>query len=107
MVKKWNHYACSMCGKTTIARYDTEGVTPFMLGCYVTKGCPGPAYSTFFRGPQGDDQKADVVFYRPATHEEAVKAVSMFPPESRDWLVNHYSQGGALIKMPDGKVADF
>lgn len=111
--KKWNHYTCQTCGFVTIARHDTEGVTPFMIRCRVkdtrvngelVKGCQGDAYSSFFRGPQNDTQTPHIIFYRPETMAEAIEIISREPRRFREDILEHYRLGGALMR--GGEMAD-
>lgn len=98
---KWNHYICQTCGAVTIARHDDEGVTPFMLGCYARAGCNGRAQSTFFRGPQGENQIPHVVFFRPTDAIEAIEAINKEPRRWRKAMLEHYQKGGALMRKAD------
>lgn len=101
-MNKWNHYICEECGGTTTARHDDEGVTPFMVRCRAKdnepRRCRGYASSTFFSGPQNEDQVAHIVFFRPRTEEEAVEAIKKEPKRFRDAIIDHYRQGGALMR---------
>ena len=59
-----NQYRCELCGGviTTIDRH--EGVTPMMLACRATEGCPGTSWS---RGYTVDQTLTpDYEWYRPA-----------------------------------------
>jgi hypothetical protein len=105
-MKKWNHYICQECGRTTVARHDNEGVTPFLIGCRAgmiktdkvwAPGCDGTAQSVFFEYPQNDDQVADVIFFRPPA-EEAIAFINQQPPMERIWLLEHYQKGGSLMR---------
>ncbi len=96
-MKTWNHYICSDCGKTTIARHDDEGVTPFLLRCR-HHNCGGMAESTFFEGSQDNNQKPNVIFYRPAKLIDALVQINKEKKPNREWLLNHYNNGGSLIK---------
>lgn len=97
-MEKWNHYICQTCGATTIARHDDEGVTPFILRCRARAGCTGEAYSTFFRGPQNDDQKPHVIFFRPADATVAIDAIAKEQRRFRRAMLEHYQKGGALMR---------
>ena len=106
-MKKWNHYTCPMCGGVTIARHDDEGVTPFLLRCRVKDivttagrfhGCEGFADSSLFMGSQADDQVPHVVFFRPTDALEAIEEISKEPRRFRADLLDHWRQGGALMR---------
>jgi len=103
---KWNHYKCPKCGGVTVARHDTEGVTPFLLRCrardqvvngYRIPGCKELAESTMFTGPQEDTQAPHVIFYRPNA-AEAMNIIDGEPQRDRAWLLHHYNLGGALMR---------
>jgi hypothetical protein len=106
-MKKWNHYHCPKCGGITIARHDDEGVTPFMLRCRAkdtfgvggvrAHGCEEMAESSFFSGPQDDDQIPHVIFYRPESMK-AIEAINKEPKRDRAWWLEHYKQGGSLMR---------
>ena len=105
-MKKWNHYVCPVCGGITIARHDNEGVTPFLLRCRVKDevvsgsripGCRGMAKSSFFDCSQDDSQKPHVIFYRPDAMA-AIAEIRKTPKSERDWLLEHYEKGGALMR---------
>jgi len=99
-MKKWNHYTCGTCGKVTVARHDDEGVTPFLIGCYATKDCHGMSQSCFFDCDQSDDQQPHVIFYRPPLFD-ALDAIKKEPASARTWLLEHYSKGGALMRVAE------
>jgi hypothetical protein len=112
-MKKWNHYICDKCDGVTIARHDDEGVTPFMIRCQVRdrvvagiriKGCNGNAASTFFGGPQDDDQVPHVIFFRPTDAPAVIDAINREPRRFRADLLEHYRLGGALMKRADGSA---
>lgn len=105
-MKKWNHYTCPECGGVTIARHDNDGVTPFMLRCRVKDevssghrlpGCRGMAESCFFNCSQDDSQVPHVIFYRPSA-DQAIEDIRKSPKRERDWLLEHYEKGGALMR---------
>jgi hypothetical protein len=106
-MKKWNHYVCA-CGGTTVARHDNEGVTPFIIRCRAkdtfglggarAHGCEGMAESIMFSGSQADDQVPHVIFFRPAESMEAIKFINTQPERERAWLLDHYANGGSLMK---------
>ena len=109
-MKKWNHYNCPECGKVTIARHDSEGVTPFLLRCrakdeinngHLIPGCQGMAESCFFECSQSDSQVPHVIFYRPDAMQ-AVVDISKEPRRDRAWLLDHYQKGGSLMKVNRG-----
>jgi ribosomal protein S27AE len=107
-VKKWNHYTCPKCGGVTVARHDDEGVTPFLIRCRAkdtvsdkihAHGCEGMAESVMFDCIQDDTQTPHVIFFRP----EPMQAIHWINnhcknPNEQSWLLNHYAQGGALMK---------
>jgi hypothetical protein len=107
-MKTWNHYVCPDCGGTTIARHDDEGVTPFLIRCRAKdrklagvipwKGCDGNAASTFFAGPQDTNQMPHVIFFRPTDAMAVIEFINTQPKRDREWLLEHYSKGGALMK---------
>ena len=48
---KINIYHCQTCACDTVTIDIDAGVTPFMLDCKKTEGCPGPAYYSFYTVP--------------------------------------------------------
>jgi hypothetical protein len=44
-----NRYYCETCKKSIITMDRDEGVTPMMLPCMRTSGCPGPMVSRFYQ----------------------------------------------------------
>lgn len=109
MTKKWNHYTCDTCGKVTVARHDDEGVTPFIIGCHIsdevtpqtrTRTCKGMAQSCFFSCDQSDTQTPHVIFFRPKNAADAIKEINSEPFLARKWLLEHYLQGGSLMRFP-------
>jgi len=113
---KWNHYVCPACGGITIARHDDEGVTPFLIRCrakdemhrtgFRLPGCNGMAESQFFNVSQDDGQKPHVIFYRPNAME-AIQVINKEPERFRVAILDHYQQGGSLMKetQPEAKSA--
>lgn len=97
-MKKWNHYICEKCNQVTVARHDQEGVTPFMLKCRATKDCEGFAESCMFMGPQRENQTPHVVFYRPPSLTKAIEEINKEPEQNREWLLEHYTKGGSLMR---------
>lgn len=109
-MNKWNHYTCDTCGKVTIARHDQEGVTPFIIGCHASdevtsttraRTCRGSAQSCFFECDQSDEQKPHVIFHRPQNTTDALNAIAKEPAGDRQWLMEHYLKGGALMRFPE------
>lgn len=109
-MKKWNHYTCDTCGKVTVARHDDEGVTPFIVGCHASdkvseharaRTCKGFAQSCFFECDQSEGQVPHVIFYRPKKPDDAIAAINREPKTGREWLLEHYLKGGALMRFPD------
>lgn len=83
--RRLNRYICQTCkGQITTVDRD-EGVTPFMLGCYATKGCEGSMYSSFYQVSDGDPTYE----WRKASPEEYAAA----GPAMR----GHFDQGGLNI----------
>lgn len=98
-MRKWNHYQCPLCRAVTVARHDAEGVTPFMIRCRATPGCSVMAESTFFAGPQNDDQVAHVIFFRPATRDVNFRRLAHggLPEPASLTLPNSPSGAGSFI----------
>lgn len=104
---RWNHYVCRTCYGVTIARMDDEGVTPFLLRCrckdshlpggIIVPGCKGLGESQFFNVTQDDSQKPHVIFYRPAPID-AIREIKALPETYRQAMLEHYTQGGCLLR---------
>lgn len=95
----WNHYACQTCGRTTVAKHEDPGVTPFIIPCLAMPGCPGRAQSQFYRGSQADTQVPHLVWYRPKTIEELGAALAAEAhPARRAWMFTHVLEGGCLMR---------
>lgn len=102
--RPFNHYICEKCGAITIAKHEHDGVTPFMLGCWATPGCKGTAMSRFYRGPQGEEQRPHVVWYRPQSEAELEAALNQEPNvDHREWMREHYENGGCLMRDVKGE----
>lgn len=96
---KWNHYDCKVCGQTTIAMHEDDGVTPAFISCRATPDCTATAVSRMYLGPQTDDQIPHVVWYRPADEAALQEALQEFPrPITRMQVREHYLMGGCLMR---------
>src|SRR5882672_1113027 len=96
MTPKWNHYRCPRCQGVTVAMHEADGVTPFLLSCRATPGCTEWAMSENYRGSQADDQKPDVIWYRPETEAEAIAEIAATIQEPyRQATLEHWRMGGA------------
>ena len=96
---KWNHYICGRCKGVTIAKHEDEGVTPFMVNCRATSGCFGLAESRCYHNSQADDQRPDIVWYRPATVDAAKLEIKRtVPARYRRATLEHYELGGCLMR---------
>jgi hypothetical protein len=62
-----NAWKCEVCGGYTVAVHRDEGVTPFMIACRATVGCPGQARSRFYPPEPWPDWVPPVAWewYRP------------------------------------------
>jgi len=97
IARPFNHYICQKCRRPTIAKHEDEGVTPATLTCRATPGCLGLAVSTFYTGSQNPKQVPHIIWFRPATYEDAVQWINehVFRKHRVD-VLEHYEQGGAL-----------
>lgn len=99
LMEKWNHYVCPRCKGITIAKHEDEGVTPFFLNCRATPGCLGLAESRIYRCSQDDNQRPDVVWYRPASELEAREEIARtVQAPYREATLEHWRMGGALMR---------
>lgn len=99
MSGKWNHYTCPRCKGVTIAKHEDEGVTPFALRCLATPGCSEFALSSCYQCSQADDQKPDVIWYRPTTEPEAIAEIqATVPAQYHAATLEHWRQGGCLMR---------
>lgn len=65
-----NRYTCDTCRSSIVTVDRDEGVTPFMLGCRASPGCPGMMQSSFYRDVRG----AATFEWRKLTPEQLIKA---------------------------------
>lgn len=85
--ERLNRYVCRACGGSVVTVDRVEGVTPFYLDCYATKGCNGPMMSSFYR-VEGDPTPT-FEWYRPGKAER-----KGLDPATRE----HVKLGGLLIR---------
>lgn len=96
---KWNHYVCPRCKGVTVAMHEDDGVTPFLLRCRATPGCLEFAVSENYRCSQDDNQKPDVIWYRPTTETAAIAAIAAtVEKQYRVAMLEHWRLGGALVR---------
>lgn len=101
-MKTWNHYICQKCKGITVAKHETDGVTPFGVQCRARYGCDGLASSLLFRCSQDDRQIPHIIFYRPPKKlaMEFIQAIEN--PHQRAWYKDHYENGGSLMRIASG-----
>ena len=93
---RFNVWTCERCKKDTVTVEAVDGVTPFMLGCQVTKGCGGMAQSHFYRVPQDGSLTPTHEWYLPSVEE-----LLTFSPAT----IQHCLQGGLMIRSLSTKPA--
>lgn len=85
LVGKLNKYTCDLCKQSVITIDRDEGVTPFMMKCYATKGCKGSSYSSFYKDISGEPN-----------FEWIKPSFAVFRKLSRS-MQDHVEQGGLII----------
>lgn len=88
-----NSYRCTTCNGTIVSVDIDPGVTPMMIRCYATEGCPGTAQSTWYRNVP--DLAPTLEWYRPDTTKG-----------QNSETVDHLRQGG-LIHRPAQSAPDW
>lgn len=91
-----NPYRCDTCGGVTVTIHRDAGVTPFMIGCRVTPGCNGRAYSSFYPPVLAANLVPRVVWFRCAGEDELVAALRRYPRLVRHEVRRHHEMGGCL-----------
>lgn len=85
-----NAWACPDCKKLTVVLHQDAGVTPMLLGCRMTEGCEGQAFSLGYppNPPPRVVAAVRYVWYRPSKKE--------FDTMSKE-MRQHVSAGGLVI----------
>lgn len=90
---KVNIYVCDRCHGHIVTRDKDEGVTPFMLVCLATEGCPGRMKSSMYN-VFDQTMREDFVWKR-ATSEQVI---AMKRGER-----SHHEKGGLFLFKPAGQ----
>lgn len=80
-----NLYTCDTCRGEVVTIDTDKGVTPFMISCRATRGCPGFMQSSFYHCDPA--RVAQFEWYRPETIDGL-----------DSWSQAHVRKGGLLLR---------